>query len=301
MLYGDEKSLEMARSILPSTRSKQARAQKRMVNKRERAVARHALRHVDPVDYEVDQRYPLGWQDKRHRDYLIWERRAADKLSHFETWAEQVTADMPKQDRLSYIKKILPDGLIGQHAVSHIDWKDHFCEDFFAHAWRRRSKSDTPAERSHRETLWDVCAEAGGQKLFNRYLKQQHKVIVWSYYLPAPPIKLDPDCTVRRIRMENTGKVYYQVDRKVGPMRPRLLYGLGDIDAFLADVTKASMCSYRVEVEPYMQPSHVLNMESMSTSRWNPDHHGEWWRATQYFCKAWEQAKGDVRAVQSAL
>lgn len=53
-------------------------------------------------------------------DYIVEDRRGADKLNHFLRWAYETTKDLDPGDRYVHFKKILPDNLIGHHALSHM-------------------------------------------------------------------------------------------------------------------------------------------------------------------------------------
>ena len=46
--------------------------------------------------------------------------RGRDKLNHFMRWAIAATADLPIEDRLPNLQAMLPDGLVGRHAMSHL-------------------------------------------------------------------------------------------------------------------------------------------------------------------------------------
>ena len=85
MLYGDEKLREMARSILPSCRRKTARAQKRQINRSRRRKVNMEMHRIT-VDPEVWEDSPdiRGETEKSAMCWTVSDRRAADKLEHFE-------------------------------------------------------------------------------------------------------------------------------------------------------------------------------------------------------------------------
>jgi len=63
----------------------------------------------DDWDEKTDLRaYPDG-----EIRQLVYCRRAADKLNHFERWAIEVTKHLPLEDRLGHMRAVLPRGLIG--------------------------------------------------------------------------------------------------------------------------------------------------------------------------------------------
>lgn len=116
------KNRDMARSILPSrARSIPARlaltrrASRRRVRQGLSSVARgHA--NWDDWDERADRR---AYPDIEIAMLVRW-RRAADKLNHFERWAVQVTKQMPLEDRIGHMRSVLPGGLVGDHAMSHL-------------------------------------------------------------------------------------------------------------------------------------------------------------------------------------
>lgn len=129
----NEKRRDIARSILPSTRRKEARAAKAASARRARArnVARlhRLMRSLDDIDsFEEDlHSYDLddnGW------DGMVEQRRDGDKLGPIMRWAEATIASNPRLAegdfwvRRSYFAAILGDTLAGRHALSHID---HLC------------------------------------------------------------------------------------------------------------------------------------------------------------------------------
>lgn len=57
---------------------------------------------------------------------VVWDRRTYDKVAPFERWAVAVTAHLEPSDRLDAMREVVPPGLMGRHALSHIDFLDHF-------------------------------------------------------------------------------------------------------------------------------------------------------------------------------
>ena len=127
MIYGKDKALDMGRSLLPSTRRKGTRVDKAAVKRTTRHNIRQELHkltyepdHYDdsPIDFEA---YP---DHEIHQ--VVQERRGGDKTAPFERWAKAVTRNIDQDSRLTYIKSLLPNGIIGDHALTHIQWKDDF-------------------------------------------------------------------------------------------------------------------------------------------------------------------------------
>lgn len=117
------KRRDMARSILPSRYrspgaliTKAKRSNRRSIRQELRSLTTDAGRQGDKWDELMDVR---AYPDIEIRRLVFW-RRGGDKLRHFERWAVAITADLPHEDRLSHMRSILPAGLIGDHAMSHL-------------------------------------------------------------------------------------------------------------------------------------------------------------------------------------
>lgn len=127
MIYGKNKALDMSRSLLPSTRGKGAREDK---NDLKRAV-RHSIRNelhkatIDPEYYDDCSTDFEAYPDHDISE-VVWERRQGDKTHPFERWAEAITKKVDQDSRLTYVKSLVPEGVIGDHALSHLEWKEHF-------------------------------------------------------------------------------------------------------------------------------------------------------------------------------
>jgi hypothetical protein len=119
----------MQRSILPSTARKAARDDKRaVVHVNRRGNTHRMAKYKGPAGY-VEDLWDDGerltyWPGPHIADYgeIIWGRRNHDKLAHFETWAYERTKHLRPEDRYSKISGLLPNGVIGNHALSHLDF-----------------------------------------------------------------------------------------------------------------------------------------------------------------------------------
>ena len=117
------KRRDMARSILPS----KYRSPGRLVAKAKRANRRAISQELHSLTtdatrqrYEWDELMDLrAYPDAEIQQLVRW-RRNGDKILHFERWAIAITRDLPHEDRLSHMQSVLPDGLIGDHAMSHL-------------------------------------------------------------------------------------------------------------------------------------------------------------------------------------
>lgn len=138
MTYGEAKTRDMARSILPATNRRDARHTAASIKRHNRRVTRQALHewksYEDPLEYEghiygYDDSPATGGEEgpKGNIKSHMWDRRNHDKLNHFIRWAEAATAHLDDPHaRYMYIKKILPDNLIGRHALSHLEFVEAF-------------------------------------------------------------------------------------------------------------------------------------------------------------------------------
>jgi hypothetical protein len=113
----DEKLRDMIRSILPSKHREVARQAKTHLKRVVRRGVRGDLRHVDFETTEADL-----FRDANQSYNVMW-RRGSDKLNHFMRWCHALTKGMTREDALAYVRRILPDSLIGDHAYSHWEWE----------------------------------------------------------------------------------------------------------------------------------------------------------------------------------
>lgn len=304
MLYGEGKRLQMARSILPSSARVWAQREKRIKNKKVRHGVKQDLRRAlfdeDFADNADLFREP-SWS------YYVRERQGADKLNHFEKWAVEITRHIDEVDgRRAYIRSVLPPGLIGWHAMSHLDRYNEFLSNPFAYgrvpgepSWRDRSNSNKRAQEERRQreyeervdVLSEITKAPGGHRLLNRYLIQKHRRVEW-----VISGEKTPECP--------SGS-YLEY---VGPERPRLLRGLGDIEDFLEDLRKAAIApAIKVPLYTDVQNRRIwgkdrsFRWENGKTTRENPDRHPEWVKAVNVFVAAWTEKRGDLTEVSKAL
>lgn len=321
MYYGDEKRRQMVRSILPSTRRRSAKANLRRVKKSNRAFVRRELRATvldpDHLD-EVDLRYPY----KEIRD-AVQERRAADKLNHFERWAVAVTAHLPEPDgRLAKMVATLPKNLVGWHAVSHLRGYTEFTSDRV-----RPYFNPTPPEqilanrkaiaearhRRHVRLLREIVISGWGHRLLNRYLREKHVPTMWPVWRENHPVEQYDGALHRHVIVRKD----CFVDTFVGPRWARILTGLGDIDTFLQELHRAGSVRGHVEVAPYLersfypirytwpttkpQPARKYVQERIVSTRRNPEYHPEWGVALDAFLKVWEACQGEEVLLRKRL
>lgn len=182
MLYGQDKAREIARSVLPSTRRRSARQDAARLKRSTRRLARRSLRdwasHTDPYEYEghiydYDEPSPCHayWGTIKN---VMWERRNGDKLGALLRWAPAVTAHLDDpEDRYMAMKAVLPDNLIGRHALSHLEFMDEFDRGDTSRrarfAWPARVP-DPWRDPTHIEHVVREILAAGWHKDLNRRL-----------------------------------------------------------------------------------------------------------------------------------
>lgn len=109
----------MARSLLPSRwrAAGQAKAKARRASRRQVAQVMAALVE-DPSAWD-DEVGAYETSDRQVRTVVSW-RRSADKVNPFIRWATATTAALPKESRLQHLRGVLPKGVIGAHALTHL-------------------------------------------------------------------------------------------------------------------------------------------------------------------------------------
>lgn len=174
------KSRDMARSILPSrARSTTARlARTRRANRHAIGQRLSYIRRGHRADQEDwDERSDLRAYPDVEIGIIVRWRRGADKLNHFERWAVEVTKPLPVEDRLGHMRAMLPGGLIGEHAMSHLRRlpelnPDH--ENAYAlrvARWRVQNAKRRADERARVRSLVTTILEAGAHGALNSALK----------------------------------------------------------------------------------------------------------------------------------
>lgn len=180
----DQKTRDMARSILPSTGRRGAGQRKkgsaRRARARNNARLRRLMGHVHDLDGFEEQldRYDLdddGW------DGMVEDRRAADKVAPLIRWAEAhitrdpVLAGGDYWARRNHFAALLGDTVIGRHALGHLDHlfgeENPWCGWGYPGrpSWeevRQRRRDDLRAEHdTRRRLLNDVLLGADARRL----------------------------------------------------------------------------------------------------------------------------------------
>ncbi|AGC48595.1 hypothetical protein MYSTI_07323 [Myxococcus stipitatus DSM 14675] len=176
MLYGDSKSREMARSLLPSTRRKKVRFARTVVNRNTRRASRTRIAQLLRDPELADDCAELDEDSTSDMRGVVWYRRQADKVNPFIRWARWRTQDQPRELRVGLMRGALPAGVIGSHALSHLRGDKHFMtatELAWRTAWRASLRRSAMYERGLlAQLLRALLLLPNGQKSFNTYLKQ---------------------------------------------------------------------------------------------------------------------------------
>lgn len=131
-IYGNNKTRTMVRSVLPSSARKMAKLGKDKLHRYNRRIVDTDIRNLrgyadEVIDIYDDVEKDLEYYHEAHRtcmggwDDIVFERRQADKLAHFEKWAYVKTKHMRPEDKFKAIAAKL-DGALGTHALSHLDF-----------------------------------------------------------------------------------------------------------------------------------------------------------------------------------
>lgn len=192
-IYGKAKTKTMIKSILPSTARKRAKKAKDDLHRKNRRrgtqqCVKFRGNAQEVIESWEDNNSDLTYWLEAHNadgwDNIVSERRQADKLAHFERWAYERTKHLPRNDRLSNIAAKLPKGVIGEHAVSHLNFLEPVHEgnerfDWIADGipYRMRPNRNRPAhsKRKHEYTLVfsavrTIARDDAKRAKFNEYL-----------------------------------------------------------------------------------------------------------------------------------
>jgi len=216
MDYGDAKVKTMAESLLPSRRRKGAREDKQLAHRHHRRQVAERLGQLRWYDYD-DLVPSVTHGDSRRINEIRWERRAADNTSAVERWAEALTKDVPKGARVAFMKRLLPDNLIGRHALTHLDFLDR---DVDHRRWRAEREQSRRRQVGELTEIVERLIGIGAHAEINIAIKRAHR---------AGHTRSRYDRSVgTRIEWE---------EQKDCCAKPVLLAGSHDIDAFVLRVT----------------------------------------------------------------
>jgi hypothetical protein len=134
--------------------------------------------------YAEDDFDMLVREDELEIHYMVFDRRQGDKTAPFERWAPKATRGQPDR-RMAQLRGMVPDNIIGQHALTHVDHKPEFAtnylrnywdgfgsyEEYLAHHHAERKKKFDKLVAQMRSTLYEVIA-AGLHGHFNEHVRQ---------------------------------------------------------------------------------------------------------------------------------
>lgn len=237
MTYGEAKLKDIAESVLPSKRRKGARDELRYIKQKNRRNINRQLAKIDSIDtYLDDPRVEdINFYPNSDIYQAVLSRRNADNIAGLMQWAEFRVKKEGITDphyRYDFVKRAMPDNLIGRHALSHVESVEGFCSgtgDSFRsecpeHAtWRFYRFAETKEEQeariaveraAFRDKVRAKLNEPGGHAALNRAIKRAHSNLThshrWNYRLKMIPTQCD--CL------------------------PRTIAGTHDIEAWIKDV-----------------------------------------------------------------
>ena len=187
----NNKRVDMARSVLPSTARQRAKAYRRIIHHAERGAA-HTMLHRAVTDGDD------GFDDAVNYPYrstiagFVDRRRSADKIAPLVRWATRTVAadrrlrDGTPAEQLDHFRRIFPDDLIGRHALFHL-------RGTFDGRWNLLPRGNTPRRINHKLLdAVDTILAAGAVGDLNRALKRPCVPVVRvsrgsdEYFLCAP-------------------------------------------------------------------------------------------------------------------
>jgi len=212
MDYGEAKVKTMAESLLPSRRRKGAREDKRIAHRQHRRRVAERMGQLRWQDYD-DFAPSVTHNNNRRIHEIKWERRAADNVSAVQRWAEALTETLPKGERVAFMKRLLPDNLIGRHALTHLVFLDEDRYHRASRAQREEIRCRQVAELT--DLVWNLLG-IGAHAEINFAIKASHR---------AGHSRSRYDWSAKK-RLE-------WIERKDCCASPALLAGRHDVDNFV--------------------------------------------------------------------
>ncbi|NBD13777.1 hypothetical protein [Corallococcus silvisoli] len=181
MIHSDEKVRQMARSLLPSKSPANARwARARVHRAARREVHEELTAWLKYRNVEVDAPPCAPWEDAKIRQVMD-HRRAGDKVNPFIRWATARTRDLPREVRRSFVRGLLPQGVIGEHALGHLEQTPAFETPMMAKERERHQQLQALRDRGTRQDrgeqaqlLRALLLKPDGQRTFNRFLRERY-------------------------------------------------------------------------------------------------------------------------------
>lgn len=181
MIYGDKKILELTRGLLPSSGYKNARFQKKALNRRLRRKVNQSLLEQSYLCEDEDLKFDLksDWQHKRSE--IINARRNGDNLGAIIRWSKHKAKNIPDKEKLSYIKGMIKsNGIIIDHALSHVKEINGFNNDTHAYSSYFYFKKKPKIPVNYIASILKLILEDGtSQKLFSNIIKDNIRPVEW--------------------------------------------------------------------------------------------------------------------------
>jgi hypothetical protein len=210
MRHHADKTKDMARSILPSVWRHAATHRALLHRSARRAVNTQLATFTRDVAHWDDAEAPDAWLAPEISS-LVSGRRGGDKLNHFMRWAAHRAEALPREQRLDHLRGLVPPGLIGEHALSHLERHRDFTLDPRP-KWRKHLHLLDRGEVA--ELLRRIVVTVEGHRLLNEALTR--------------------------------GARFDLAQRRHGA-GPRRLLGLHDVLPFLDALTKDRVARYVVD------------------------------------------------------
>jgi hypothetical protein len=209
----DEKIKDMGRSVLPSKGRKGARDDRRLIHKRQRTRERVAMTEYRGTADRDSVAPDLRGAVDREITAMVWHRRYLDKSGPLTRWAaatieaDPVLRAASVEEQVTHFTRLMPDTLIGRHAVSHIASELE---------WRARR---APAGTSAPTAPGRAPRIAETERLVRQIL--------------AAGLHGALNSQLRRLAAGQTAW-----DRMTGPVPHRMLLGDHDVEAFVAEMAR---------------------------------------------------------------
>lgn len=231
MYYGEEKALQMSKSLLPCKRRKTARRNKKHIARRLRRKVKQELSQIREEDDYYEDHLDFDFHDDAavERSYMVNDRRDMDKLGPFISWATAKAKDIPDGEKYDYIKSILPGSgfIIQDHAMSHLEWEDGFYKNPVERWWRySQPKKPKITDEQFLKALREIVEDGRAHRCLNRAIRLFQDQNLVAYTEDIIPISSRAERFFRKVKNFKN--------------EPRLLLGLHDIESFYKDVVKAS-------------------------------------------------------------
>ncbi|MGQ0624303.1 MAG: hypothetical protein ACT4PP_06565 [Sporichthyaceae bacterium] len=199
----DQKAKDLAESVLPSTRRRQARTDRRAAHARHRSRQHVQLQAIRAGADEDGFDTSLEVRRSAELTELVWERRAADKTAPLVRWARVRVARDPAlrrldaQDQVAELARLMPDNLIGRHAVQHIRWGLEDSSWLAQAQARRRAQQTDWLEVMRREVA--AILESGDHRALNHGVRALVRAEAALPAVPRPRFGAAPERAACRL------------------------------------------------------------------------------------------------------